>query len=74
MPNVDTKLCDHVSLELECLDRLYLCYQPLLQAEGSPLHFLLFPEADALRPQSCAAGDKLAPTPTDMSLLLPTHT
>ena len=42
MPNIDTILRDHVTLKLECLDRLYLNgYQPLLQTEGGLLHFLL---------------------------------
>lgn len=42
MPNIETILRDHVSLKLECIDRLYLNgYVPQLQTEGGVLHFLL---------------------------------
>jgi hypothetical protein len=42
MPNIETILRDHVTLQIECIDRLYLNgYQPRLQCEGGLVHFLL---------------------------------
>jgi len=42
MPNIETILRDHVKLQIECIDRLYLNgYLPTLQTEGQMLHFLL---------------------------------
>lgn len=42
MPNIDSLLRDHVTLQLECIDRLYLNgYIPNLQTEGGLLNFLM---------------------------------
>lgn len=42
MPNVETILRDHVTLQIECIDRLYLNgYLPRLQTEGCLVKFLL---------------------------------
>jgi len=42
MPNIETILRDHTTLQLECIDRLYLNgYQPTLQHEAGLLRFLL---------------------------------
>ncbi len=38
--NVAEAISDHVTLEVECVDRLYLnLYQPLLQTPGGAAHF-----------------------------------
>ena len=38
--NVAEALSEHVTLEVECVDRLYLnLYQPLLQTPGGAAHF-----------------------------------
>lgn len=38
--NLDTLLIDHVTLDIEGIDRMYLkVYQPLLQTEGGVCHF-----------------------------------
>jgi len=42
MPNVETILRYHVTLKIECIDRLYLNgYLPRLQTEGAIVGFLL---------------------------------
>jgi hypothetical protein len=42
MPNVAEIIRDHVSLEVNCVDRLYLNgYVPRLQSEGGVVGFLL---------------------------------
>ena len=42
MPNIETILRDHVTLQIECIDRLYLNgYQPRLQHEGGLVGLLL---------------------------------
>ena len=42
MPNIETILRDHVKLQIECIDRLYLNgYVPRLQSEGGIVGFLL---------------------------------
>jgi hypothetical protein len=42
MPNIETILRDHVTLQIECIDRLYLNgYQPRLQHEGGLVQLLL---------------------------------
>lgn len=42
MPNVAQLIKDHVSVEVKCVDRLYLNgYVPRLQSEGGVIGFLL---------------------------------
>ncbi|HYU19379.1 MAG TPA: hypothetical protein VEQ11_11865, partial [Chloroflexota bacterium] len=42
MPNVAELIKDHVTLTVECVDRLYLnAYVPRLQSEGGVIGFLL---------------------------------
>ena len=42
MPNVDEIIRDHVTLAIDCVDRLYLnAYVPRLQSEGGVVGFLL---------------------------------
>ena len=42
MPNINDLLRDHVTLEVECLDRIYLNgYVPLMQLSGQLVSFLV---------------------------------
>ena len=41
MPTIPELLCDHVSLDIECVDRVYLNgYVPTLQTSGALVYFL----------------------------------
>jgi hypothetical protein len=50
MPNVETLLRDHVVLQLDCIDRLYLnAYVPTLQRPDQLTRFLLFDRKQRIR-------------------------
>ena len=41
MPTIPELLCDHVSLDIECVDRVYLNgYVPTMQTSGALVYFL----------------------------------
>jgi len=65
MPNVETLLRDHVTLQVECVDRLYLNgYVPRLQRpENLWWFFTKHRECPVLSPQLCA-GATLASWPS----------